>query len=86
MRLQDKVAIITGAAQGFGLAIALGYAREGAELYLHEFEENAAKLEEVAQKVRHESGQRVETGRRHSLGRGVRRSQFHDCGLRPGAE
>ena len=44
MRLQDKVAIITGAAQGFGLAIALGYAREGAELYLHEFEENAEKL------------------------------------------
>jgi NAD(P)-dependent dehydrogenase (short-subunit alcohol dehydrogenase family) len=62
MRLQDKVAIITGAAQGFGLAIALGYAREGAELYLHEFEENAEKLEKVAQQVRDETGQRVETG------------------------
>lgn len=62
MRLQDKVAIITGAAQGFGLAIALGYAREGAELYLHEFGENAAKLEDVAQQVRQETGQRVETG------------------------
>lgn len=62
MRLQDKAAVITGAAQGFGLAIAIGYANEGAELYLHEFEENSEKLEEVAEKVRIETGRRVETG------------------------
>ncbi|MEN9485888.1 MAG: hypothetical protein RJB37_3768, partial [Pseudomonadota bacterium] len=30
MRLQDKVSIITGAAQGIGLATALKFAREGA--------------------------------------------------------
>ena len=30
MRLQNKVSIITGAAQGIGLATALKFAREGA--------------------------------------------------------
>ncbi len=30
MRLKDKVAVITGAGQGIGKAVALGYAREGA--------------------------------------------------------
>jgi NAD(P)-dependent dehydrogenase (short-subunit alcohol dehydrogenase family) len=32
MRLKDKVAIITGAAQGIGAAIAEGYAKEGAKV------------------------------------------------------
>jgi NAD(P)-dependent dehydrogenase (short-subunit alcohol dehydrogenase family) len=32
MRLKDKVAIITGAAQGIGAAFAAGYAKEGAKL------------------------------------------------------
>ena len=34
MRLQDKVAIITGAAQGIGLATALKFAREGAIVHV----------------------------------------------------
>jgi len=34
MRLQDKVAIVTGASRGIGEAIALGYAREGAHVVL----------------------------------------------------
>jgi len=32
MRLREKVAIVTGAAQGIGRAIALGMGREGAKV------------------------------------------------------
>lgn len=62
MRLKDKVAVITGAGQGFGLAIAKGYAAEGAILYLHEFDDNRAGLEKVAQQVRADTGAKVVTG------------------------
>jgi NAD(P)-dependent dehydrogenase (short-subunit alcohol dehydrogenase family) len=34
MRLKDKVAIITGAAQGIGAAFSLGFAREGARIVI----------------------------------------------------
>ena len=50
MRLQEKVAIVTGASKGIGRAIALGYAQEGADVVL------AARtrelLDEVAEKIR----------------------------------
>src|SRR3954462_12999406 len=39
MRLKDKVAIITGGAQGIGRAIAETYAREGANLALFDVNE-----------------------------------------------
>ncbi|MBI5522180.1 MAG: SDR family oxidoreductase [Desulfarculus sp.] len=50
MRLKDKVAIITGAAQGIGAATALRFAAEGADLSLCDL--HAGRLEEVAAKVR----------------------------------
>lgn len=61
MRLENKVAVITGAGTEFGKAIALGYAREGAALYLHDFAENEAKLGKVAEEAGR-AGRRVVTG------------------------
>jgi len=50
MRLIDKVAIITGAAQGIGAATALRFAAEGADLALCDL--NAGRLDAVAANVR----------------------------------
>jgi NAD(P)-dependent dehydrogenase (short-subunit alcohol dehydrogenase family) len=61
MRLDGKAAVITGAGTEFGQAIALGYAKEGANLYLHDFAENEGKLTKVADEVRG-AGRRVFTG------------------------
>ncbi|MGH7893091.1 MAG: SDR family NAD(P)-dependent oxidoreductase [Candidatus Binatia bacterium] len=43
MRLQDQVAIITGAAQGIGKAYALRFAREGAHVVVADIREDAAQ-------------------------------------------
>ena len=49
MNLKDKVAIVTGAAQGIGEAIALRLAEEGANLVLVDI--NGEALEQVAEQV-----------------------------------
>src|SRR5689334_8373287 len=49
-RLTNKVAVITGGAQGIGRAIALGMAREGAQLVVADLQ--AAKADAVAGEVR----------------------------------
>jgi len=51
MKLQDKRAVITGASQGLGLAIAEAFAGEGAELVLCARTES--DLERAAQRVRY---------------------------------
>src|SRR5689334_19575948 len=50
MRLKDKVALITGGAQGIGRSIAETYAREGAKLALCDVVEDSVKktAEEIA--------------------------------------
>lgn len=47
MRLQDKVAIITGAANGIGLAAAQRFAEEGAKVVLADYDAKAGTEQEI---------------------------------------
>ena len=51
MRLQDKVAVITGAQQGIGMAIAKAYAGEGAAVVINYLDDQAAADKEVGRIV-----------------------------------
>jgi len=44
MRLQDKVALVTGASQGLGAAIARRFGREGAQVFLGDLKEGEGKV------------------------------------------
>jgi 3-oxoacyl-[acyl-carrier protein] reductase len=53
--LRNHIAVVTGAGSGIGRAIALGYAREGAQVVLLDINEKSA--EEAAQEIREFGGQ-----------------------------
>ncbi|MGG0667062.1 SDR family oxidoreductase [Lederbergia citrisecunda] len=57
MKLQDKVAIITGAASGMGKAIAEGYAQEGAKVVVSDLNFEGAQT--VAQAIIESGGEAV---------------------------
>ena len=50
MRLENKIAIVTGAGQGMGEAIALTFAREGAEVVVNDI--NLANAEKTAEEIK----------------------------------
>jgi 3-oxoacyl-[acyl-carrier protein] reductase len=50
MRLKDKAAVVTGASRGVGRAVALAFAREGADLVVN-FASNEAAAREVVQAI-----------------------------------
>jgi 3-oxoacyl-[acyl-carrier protein] reductase len=52
--LQNHIAVVTGAGSGIGRAIAIGYAREGAQVALLDLDEAAAA--EAAQEIRRSGG------------------------------
>jgi NAD(P)-dependent dehydrogenase (short-subunit alcohol dehydrogenase family) len=55
MRLKKQVAIVTGAGQGIGRAIALTLAREGATVVVNDIDQE--KAEKVAEEIRVQGGQ-----------------------------
>ena len=74
MRLEGKVAIVTGAASGFGRGIAEAFAREGASVVVADLDTKGAAA--VAERHRHGGGalhlRRLEEGRRRSACRRCR--------------
>ncbi|MFC3607781.1 SDR family NAD(P)-dependent oxidoreductase [Stutzerimonas tarimensis] len=55
MRLENKVALVTGSSQGIGRGIALRLAQEGADIILHGRDEDAL-AQETEQQIRAEGG------------------------------
>ncbi len=87
--LKNHIAVVTGAGSGIGRAIALGYAREGAQVALLDINEKAAA--EAAQAIRDGGGQAESFRARRHQARGLHRGrQTHRrtgrAGLDPGQQ
>lgn len=57
MRLQDKVAVVTGAGSGMGKAIATLYAQEGAKVVVSDINEESAQT--VVNEIKAQGGEAV---------------------------
>ena len=57
MRLQNKIAIITGAGSGIGRGIALAFIKEGAEVVLADWSEEGGK--EIIEQIKKENGEAI---------------------------
>jgi 3-hydroxybutyrate dehydrogenase len=75
MRLKDKVAIVTGAASGIGLAIARAFAREGAKVALADIEHEALQhaAAEIAAGARATLALGMDVTREAEVERGIER-------------
>ena len=60
MKLQDKIAIVTGSASGIGKEIAITYAREGAKVVIADLNKDAAEV--TAAEIRKTGGQAMSVG------------------------
>lgn len=75
MRLKDKVALITGGAQGLGKSIALAMAKDGANIVVCDLKED--KLQPVAKEIEAHLSWR---GRHSGFGRGAQDASPRDGG------
>ena len=73
MRLRDKVALVTGAAQGIGLACATAFAQEGAKVVLADVNEVAVKraAAKLQENGAHVVGVACDVSRKHDVQRTV---------------
>jgi NAD(P)-dependent dehydrogenase (short-subunit alcohol dehydrogenase family) len=60
MRLEDKIAIVTGAGGGMGRAVAQGFAKEGARVVVADI--NASSGEAAVEAIRHAGGNALAVG------------------------
>jgi NAD(P)-dependent dehydrogenase (short-subunit alcohol dehydrogenase family) len=69
MRLQGKIAIVTGSTKGIGRAVALGCAEEGANVIVCDRSEDLAKnlAEEITKKGRKAAATRLDVTRPDSI-------------------
>ena len=67
-RLQGKVAVITGADSGISRAVAIAFAREGADVVMSYLNEDAATIKQLVE----EAGRQAVTGSQQAIQRGIR--------------
>lgn len=61
-RLKNKVALITQAGSSFGRVLATAFAKEGADLFLQDWRERKAAVEEIADEIGKRTGRTVVPG------------------------